>query len=92
MQAESEMEEKIRGASRVMEREPRVDLPGHPNGERAILLFEKEGRAEVLLWFRGHSKLHKIESASLAHALAYEKLIQNGYRIGPHGYVIASGQ
>jgi len=90
MQAESEMEKKIREASRVIEQGPKVDLPRHPAGERAVLLFEK--RAEVVLWFKGDSKLHRIESASLAHALAYEKLIQRGYRTDPHGYVIAMRQ
>jgi hypothetical protein len=92
MQAESEMEEEIRRASRVVEQGLKVDLPMHPTGQRVVLLFEKEGRAEVLLRFKDDSKLHRIESASLAHALAYEKLIQRGYRFDPHGYVIAMGQ
>jgi hypothetical protein len=30
-----------------------------------------------------------IGSTSLAHALAYEKLIQNGYRIDRDGYFVA---
>jgi hypothetical protein len=38
---------------------------------------------------KGDSKLFKIESNSLSHVLAYEKLIQNGYSLDPHGYVIA---
>jgi hypothetical protein len=92
MQPENEMEKKIRRASRVIEQGPKVDLPRHSAGERAVLLFENAGRAEVVLWFKGDSKLHKIESASLAHALAYEKLIQRGYTLDPHGYVIAMGQ
>ncbi len=92
MQAETEMDHKIRAASRVIEHGPTVDLPNQPAGERAVLLFENEERAEVILWFKGHSKLNKIESASLAHALAYEKLIQKGYRLDPNGYVIAMGQ
>jgi hypothetical protein len=92
MEAESEMEKKIRGASRVVERGPKVDLPGHPDGERAVLLFGSEARAEIVLWFKGNSRLHIIESTSLAHALACEKLIQRGYRMDPHGYVIAMGQ
>jgi hypothetical protein len=90
-EAESEMEKKIRGAS-VVERGLKVDLPGHPDGERAVLLFGSDARAEIVLWFKGKSRVHTIESSSLAHALASEKLIQSGYRMDPHGYVIAMGQ
>jgi hypothetical protein len=91
-EAESEMEKRIRRASRVAEQEPTLDRQGHPDGERAVLLFENDARAQVVLWFTGHSYLNTIRSASLAHALAYEKLIQNGYTHDPHGYVIALGQ
>jgi len=92
IQAEDEMEKKIRGASRVVERGPKDDLPGHPDGERAVLLLGSDARAEIVVWFNGNSRLNIIESASLAHALAYEKLIQKGYRLDPQGYVIAMGQ
>jgi hypothetical protein len=91
MKAEDEMEKKIRGASRVVERGLKDDLPGHPEGERAVL-FGSDARAEIVIWFKGNSRLNIIESTSLAHALAYEKLIQKGYRFDPHGYVIAMGQ
>jgi hypothetical protein len=69
----------ISGLSRrrtSVERGPRVDLPGHPDGQRAILLFGNEARAEVVLWFKGNSRLHIIESTSLAHSLGHEKLIE----------------
>lgn len=92
MEAQGAMEKRIRGASRVVERGPKVDLPGHPDGERAVLLLANETSAEIVVWFRGNSRLHIIESTSLAHALAYEKLIQKGYRMDPQGYVIAKGQ
>ena len=92
MQAEDEMERKIRGASRVVERGLKVDLPGHPDGERAVLLLGSDARTEIVVWFKGNSRLQIIESASMAHTLAYEKLIQKGYRLDPRGYVIAMGQ
>ncbi len=92
MQAEDEMEKKIRGASRVVERGLKDDLPGHPDGDRAVLLLGSDASAEIVVWFKGNSRLNIIESASLAHALAYEKLIQKGYRLDPQGYVIATGQ
>ena len=92
MQAEVEMEKKIRGASRVVERGFKDNLSVHPDGDRAVLLLGNDARAEIVVWFKGNGRLNIIESASLAHALAYEKLIQKGYRFDPQGYVIATGQ
>ena len=92
LQAKDEMEKRIRGASRVVERGPEVDLPGRPDGERAVLLLGTDARAEIVVWFEGNRRLGIIESASLAHALAYEKLIEKGYRLDADGYVIAMGQ
>lgn len=91
-EAENEMEKKIRNASRVVERGPKVDLSAHADGDRAVLLFGSDARAEIVLWFKGTRSLHIIESPSLAHALACEKLIQRGYRMDPQGYLLASGQ
>jgi hypothetical protein len=92
MQAEDEMEKRVRGASRVVEQGLKVDLSGHPDGERAVLLLASDARAEIVVWLKGESRLYIVESGSLAHALAYEKLIHSGYRLDPHGYVIAMGQ
>jgi hypothetical protein len=83
MQAKDEMEKRIREASRVVERGPEVDLPGRPDGERAVLLLGTDARAEIVVWFEGNRRLGIIESASLAHALAYEKLTERGYRPDP---------
>ena len=91
-EAENEMGKEIRSASRVIERGPKVDLPSHPDGERAVLLFDNDSRAEIVLWFRGKNSLRIIESTSLAHVLAYERLTQQGYRFDPQGYLVASGQ
>jgi hypothetical protein len=92
MQANDEMEKRIREASRVLERGPVVNLPRRPDGERAVLLFGTDARTEIVVWFEGNRRLGIIESASLAHALACEKLIEKGYRLDPQGYVIATGQ
>jgi len=92
MQAEDEMEKRIRGASRVLERGPKVDLPDHPDGERAVLLFGSDARAEIVVWLEGNRRLGIIESVSLAHDPACEKLIEKGYRPDADGYVIATGQ
>jgi len=92
MQAKAEMEKRIRGAARVVERGLKVDIPVHPDGERAVMQLGSDARAEIVVHFKGNSRLHIIESASMAHALAYEKLIEKGYRFDPQGYVIATGQ
>lgn len=91
-EAESELKKKISIAFRVVEHGFKADIPEHPDGERAVLLFDNGARTEIVLWFKGERWLHIIESKSLAHALACEKLIQGGYRIDSRGYVVASGQ
>jgi hypothetical protein len=75
------MEKRIRGAYRVIGQGPKDDLPSHPGGTRAVLLIENGAKAEVVLRFKDDKKLHTIESTSLAHALANEKLIQGGHRL-----------
>ena len=49
MEAEGEMEKKIRNASRVVERRAKLNLPTPPDGERAVLLFDGDARAEIVL-------------------------------------------
>jgi hypothetical protein len=95
LQAENEMKERIQGAFQIMERAPIVDPHGELMGERAILLIrlgQKEPRVEIIAQRKDDRKLFVIGSVSLAHALAFEKLIQNGYRTDSDGYVIASGR
>ena len=90
-QAVDEMEKRIRGGVRIIERVPIRDQDGELVGELVALV--KEGpKAEIISLKKGARKLFVIESKSLAHALAYEKLIQNGYRLDPHGYVIGEGK
>src|SRR5206468_10592114 len=56
-----------------------LPIYGELVGELVALV--KEGpKAEIISLKKGARKLFVIESKSLAHALAYEKLIQNGYR------------
>jgi len=88
-QAKDEMEKKIRKAARVVEWRPIIGPSGEPLGERVVLLEKEEPNAEIVALYKGTGSLGLIKSASLAHALAYEKLIRNGYRIDADGYVIA---
>ena len=92
LEAADEMEKRIRGATRVIEQGPLLDPHGEPLGERAVLLVKGESNAEIVALYKGKNKLYLIQSSSLAHALAYEKLIQNGYRIDANGYLIAQGK
>ena len=89
-QAEDEIENRIRGASRVAEEGP--VRYGKFIGQRAVLLPRKGGRAEIIVQFDTDRLLRVIRSASLSHALAYEKLTQNGYRLDHDRYVIAVGK
>lgn len=56
------------------------------------MLVQKGPKVEIITQYKNDRALHIIQSVSLAHALAYEKLIQNGYRIDRDGYVIAQGK
>ena len=89
-QAEDDMEKRIRGASRVTE-EGLVRY-GKFIAQRAVLLTPEGRAAEILTQFKDNRRLHVIRSSSLSHALAYEKLIQNGYRLDHDGYIIAVGK
>jgi hypothetical protein len=64
----------------------------HPEGERAVLLLGTNARAEIVVWLESNRRLGIIESASLAPALACEKLIEKGYGLDADGYVNATGQ
>ncbi len=91
-QAEGEMEKKIQRAVRVIDRGPIIGPSGEPLGERAVLLEKEEPNAEIVVLYKGKRYVGLIKSTSLAHALAFEKLTQNGYRIDANGYVIAQGR
>jgi hypothetical protein len=92
LQADQEMERRIREATCVIERAPVIYGNGEGRGERVVLLTQEELKVSIISSRQGDRKLYVIHSESLAHALAYEKLIQSGYRLDPHGYVIGAGQ
>lgn len=87
-QAKEEMEKRIRGASKVVEQVSLFDPNGETIGQRAILVGQREPRVEIIAQHKNDSKLLVIGSNSLAHALAYEKLIQNGHRVDRDGYFV----
>jgi hypothetical protein len=87
-EAEKEMEKMVRNASRVIERGPEVDQNGQPVGKRTVLLFENRDKRAIVVWTRGMSQLFTIESASLSHALEYEKRITKAHRYDGRGYLI----
>jgi hypothetical protein len=91
-QAKEEMEKRIREASKVVERVSLFDPHGEPIGQRAILVFQREPRVEIIAQHNNNASLLVIGSPSLAHALAYENLIQNGYRVDRDGYFVAQSK
>jgi hypothetical protein len=76
-QAKEEMEKRIRGASKVVEQVSLFDPHGETFGQRAILLVQEQPGIEIVAQYNNDAKLFVMGSNSLAHALAYEKLIQN---------------
>ena len=59
--------------------------------ERGPSWYLELTRGQIVVWLEGNRRLGIIESASLAHALAYEKLIQKGYRLDPQGVCHRNG-
>jgi len=55
-------------------------------------VVQREPRVEIIAQHKNEAKLLVIGSTSLAHALAYEKLIQNGYRVDRDGYFVAQSK
>ena len=91
-QAKEEMEKRIRGASKVVEQVSLFDPHGETIGQRAILLVQEQPGIQIVAQHKNDAKLLVIGSTSLAHALAYEKLIQNGYRVDRDGYFVAQSK
>lgn len=90
-QAVDEFEKRIRGAVRIVERGPIRNEDNGLVGERVVLV-EEGPKAEIIFLKNGVSRLVVIESKSLAHALAFEKLIQRGFRHDANGYVVGQGK
>ncbi len=68
------------------------DPHGETIGQRAILLVQERPGIEIVAQHKNDAKLLVIGSTSLAHALAYEKLIQNGYKVDRDGYFVAQSK
>jgi hypothetical protein len=73
------LDQKIKQASSIGARGPKLGRDGKPIGERVVLTVEKKAQGEVqsesfICWTTG-SKLHWIQSQSLKHALAFEKTL-----------------
>ena len=77
--AKRALDEKVRQASSVGARGPKLDKNGKPIGERVVLTEEKKTQDQAesqnfICWTTG-STLHWIQSKSLKHALAFEKTL-----------------
>ena len=68
-QAKERMEELVRSASDVVERNEKLYLNGERAGPRAVLLFRRKA---MIVW-TAENRVVTLESASLPHALEYEK-------------------
>ncbi|SRR6266478_3456574 len=77
--AKKAFDQKLKEASSIIARGPRLDKSGKSIGERVVLTVEKktQGQAEsesFVCWVIG-SRLHWIQCKSLKHALAFEKAL-----------------
>ena len=90
-QAAYEMEKRIRGPVRIVERGPIRNQDSGLVGERVVLV-EEGPKAEIISLVKGAGRLFVIESKFLAPALAFEKLIQSGSRVDANGYVVGQGK
>lgn len=70
-EAGEEMQRRIDGAHKVLEKGLMFDHDHHPLGERAVLLVGTSSHRAAILW-RNESQLRIIESTSLARALEFE--------------------
>ena len=71
-EAQEKMRKTVARASRVVERNNKLDLNQEPAGPRAVLMFTGKNDAAMIAWTSGKT-LVTITSSSLPHALAYEK-------------------
>ena len=76
--AKRALDEKIKEASSISLRGPKLDKNGKHIGERVVLTVEKtrgEKQSESFICWTVGSELHWIQSLSLEHALAFEKTL-----------------
>jgi hypothetical protein len=79
LNAKRALDQKIKEASSISARGPKLGKDGEPIGERVVLTVEKKAQGEpqsesFICWTVG-SELHWIQSRSLKHALAFEKTL-----------------
>lgn len=78
--AKRALDEKLKEASSVVSRGPKLEKSGKRIGERVVLTIERKTQGEAesqsfVCWTTG-SSLHWIQSKSLKHALAFEKTLE----------------
>ncbi len=79
LNAKKALDQKIKEASSIRARGPKLGKDGKPIGERVVLTAENKAQGEAqsesfICWTVG-SELHWIQSRSLKHALAFEKTL-----------------
>jgi hypothetical protein len=76
-QANYSFSKRLKQASQVIEKTPKVDKAGRRVGQRAVVTFSYPGKKEQfsgIIWTEG-SIFHDVESLSLEHAALFEKKI-----------------
>jgi hypothetical protein len=74
-QANHSFSKRLKQASQVIEKKPKVDKAGHQVGQRAVVTFSYPGKKEQfsgIIWTEG-SIFHDVESVSPDHAILFEK-------------------
>jgi hypothetical protein len=74
-QANHSFSKRLKEASQVIEKKPKVDKAGHQVGQRAVVTFSYPGKKEQfsgIIWTEGPI-FHDVESVSLEHAVLFEK-------------------
>ena len=76
------LQRKVKTASKIIERGPKLDDKGQRTGERVVAMFASNGSEKeraAVLWTEG-SDFHYLESSSLRHLIAFEKKYYPGPR------------
>jgi hypothetical protein len=79
LNAKRALDQKIKEASSIRARGPKLGKDGKPIGERVVLTVEKKAQggaqSESFICWTAGSELHWIQSQSLKYALAFEKTL-----------------
>ena len=73
--AERALQKRLRGASRILSRVPKISSTGKQVGTRIVVLFphEDQYRSKAMIFWTDGSELHSIGAASLRHVREFEK-------------------